>query len=750
MLRLGTRLWWGSGMSGFLAGALVAFAIALGLGVTIVGLGVGPAIQERADRVAWTTLDMPELTAGIPASLTVARSPSYVGTHRITVMTVAGDDDAPVPPGIGALPAAGQAYLSPAVTDLLEQTPQAIGRFGTVVGTIDDEGLRGPGDLLVVRGAPVEQVALSGVTVDHIADRGLLPALSGVERLTFTVGAVALIAPVLLLVAIAVQLNATTRRRRRDILDLAGATPRQLTSIAVGEMAVPVLSGVLLAVPAAHALRGLAASVSLDGAAFFVDDLIIATPALVAVCVLALILCLGAVAVGARAIVPGTAAPRAAGAHRRWGRGVASMSAAAIAIASVLMGADRSPALAVVTFVGTLIVLVLATPRILGYVGRTLEAAPGAAALLAGRRIRDNPRAGVRASAGLGLALMITAMFAAITPAAAATLDRSAQVGQAEGTAQAVIQYVSPQDASSLAETIDDRAGIDGATLVITAQVSAPQGAYRAWIGNCSAIITLARLDDADCTTGMVAGRDVTAALRDPSTLELYDLAPAQVRAWDAIPEQGDPDIAMLHDDARWSVMASQPGIDMPDIVIDPTLVDLDPAAVRPTLLVFAYDSAEALEGARTVIEQSSPHATVATRATTFDGLSLDVRRLYTAVNIGAATLALVCGAALLASTAATVIERRRSLTTLRIAGAPLRTLRTSIMIEGLAPLVMLATLSAGAGIALGLLLAEGHSYPLRGVALPLLGSITAGALVVAASALLVEPLTRTEQTRTE
>src|SRR5659263_482291 len=151
MLHLGIRLWRGSGVPGLLAGALVSFAIAL-------GLGVGPAIQDRADRVAWTELDMPELTSGSPASLTLASYSSYVGTHRITVMTVAAaDTHAPVPPGIDAVPEPGQTYLSPAVADLLGDTPQAAGRFGTVVGTIDDDGLRGPGDLLVVRGVPLEQ-----------------------------------------------------------------------------------------------------------------------------------------------------------------------------------------------------------------------------------------------------------------------------------------------------------------------------------------------------------------------------------------------------------------------------------------------------------------------------------------------------------------------------------------------------------------------------------------------------------------
>lgn len=747
MLHLGIRLWRGSGVPGLLAGALVSFAIALGLGVTIVGLGVGPAIQDRADRVAWTELDMPELTSGSPASLTLASYSSYVGTHRITVMTVAAaDTHAPVPPGIDAVPEPGQTYLSPAVADLLGDTPQAAGRFGTVVGTIDDDGLRGPGDLLVVRGVPLEQAALSGVTVDRFPDQGRLPELSGVERLTLAVGAVALIAPVLILVSIAVQLNATTRRRRRDILDLAGATTRQLATIAVGEMSVPVLAGALLAVPAASLLRRLAASVPLDGAAFFVDDLALTTSATLAVLAVAVGLCVAALATGARA----TATARPARSPRRWVRPAAAVVGAGIAVTAGSRGSDGSPALAVATFLGTLTVLVLAAPGLLRHVGHALERAPGAAALMAGRRLRDNPQAGARASAGVGLALMITAMFAAITPAAAVTLDRSDQVGQAEGTAQALIQYTSPQDATTTADAVAASAGISGAALVVTAQVSSPDGAYRAWIGDCAAITSLTHLTDASCETGLVVGRDVASTLGDPAAVELYDLTPATVRAWEALPETTDPNNARLRDGAQWQVMAAQPGIDMPAVIIDPTLIDLDPTTVRPTLLLFTYDSPAALENARTLIEQSNPEATVATRATTFDGLSLNVRRLYTAVNLGAATLALVCGAALLAATLASVIERRRSLTTLRITGAPLRTLRASILLEGLTPLLTLAALCAAAGIGLGILLSGAHTFPLRGVVIPLIATTTAAALVVAASAFLVEPLTRTEQTRTE
>ena len=749
MLHLGVRLWRGSGIPGLLAGGLVSFAIALGLGVTIVCLGVGPAIQERADRVAWTELDMPELSVGSPASLTLASSSSYVGTHRITVMAVAAaDSEAPVPPGIDTVPEPGQTYLSPGVADLLGDTPQAAGRFGTVSGVIGDAGLRGPGDLLVVRGAPLVQTALSGVTVDHLPDQGRLPELSNVERLTLSVGAIALIAPVLLLLSIAVQLNATTRRRRLDILDLAGATTRQLATIAVGEMSVPVLVGVLLAVPTSNLLRRLAASVSLDGAAFFVDDLTIPTPTTVVVVAVAFVLCLGAIALGARAGAATTA--RLTRSPRRWVRPVAAVVGVGVALTAGIQGSDTSPALAVATFLGTLTVLVLAAPPLLRHVGRALERAPGAAALMAGRRLGDNPQAGVRASAGVGLALMITAMFAAITPAAAATLDRSDQVGQAEGTAQALIQYTSPEDAATTADAVAASAGISGAALVVTAQVSTPSGAYRAWIGDCAAITSLTHLTAASCETGLVVGRDVASTLADPAAVELYDLTPAKVRAWDAIPETTDPNTARLRDDAQWQVMAAQPGIDMPDVIIDPALIDLDPATVRPTLLLFTYDSPAALESARTLIEQSNPEAAVSTRATTFDGLSLDVRRLYTAVNLGAATLALVCGAALLAAALASVIERRRSLTTLRITGAPLRTLRVSILLEGLAPLLILAALCAAAGIGLGILLSGAHTFPLRGVVIPLIATTAAAVLVVAASAILVEPLTRTEQTRIE
>lgn len=747
MLRLGIRLWRGSGAPGLLAGGLVSFALALGLGVTLVGLGVGPAIQGRADRVAWTEIDMPELSAGSPASLTVASHSSYVGTHRITVVDVAAaDSQAPVPPGIDTVPEPGQAYLSPAVADLLDHTPQAHGRFGTVVGTINDAGVRGPGDLLVVRGVPLEQAALTGVSVDRLPDHGRLPELSNVERLTLWVGAVALIAPVLLLVAIAVQLNAVTRRRRRDILDLAGATTRQLATIAIGEMGVPVLVGALLAAPAASLLRRLAASVPYDGAAFFVDDLTLTTSATMTVIAVAVMLCVAAVALGART----TTTHRPAHPTRRWVRPAAAVVAAGIAIAAGSRGSAGSSALAVATFLATLTVLVLAAPALLRHVGRALETAPGAAALMAGRRLRDNPQVGARASAGVGLALMITAMFAAITPAAAMSLDRSDQVGQADGTAQALIQYTDPHNAAATADAVAASPGIGRAALVVTAQVGAPDGAYRAWIGDCAAITSLTHLMNASCGTGLVVGSDVASALGDPAAVELYDLTPATVRAWDALPETTDPNEATLRDGAQWQVMAAQPGIDMPDVIIDPELIDLDPATVRPTLLLFTYDTPAALEGVRTLIEQANPEATVATRETTFDGLSLDVRRLYTAINVGAATIALVCGAALLAATLASVTERRRSLTTLRITGAPLRTLRASILLEGLAPLLTLATLCAAAGIGLGILLSGTHTYPLRGVVIPLIATTTAAALVVAASALLVEPLTRTEQTRTE
>jgi len=753
MLRLGMRLSVGGGRPAMVSAVLTALTVALGAAFVLVGLSISPALQARADRAAWTQMDLPDQQAGTSGTVTVSSSVSYVGSNQVRVVTVAAPDaQGPLPPGVPQMPTPGQAYVSPAVAELLEQNPQVAGRYGEVAGMVGPRSLRGPDDLLVVRGAPVDQAALDGVTVTSFPHRGPLPELSGVEKLALALGSLALAAPVALLVSISVQLNATTRQRRRSALDLVGATPAQLTAITIGEVLVPVMAGAVLGPLVFAGLLPLVARVPFEGTSFYQSDLSpgLATTATVLAAVVGVCL-LGAVA-GSRTVVASGVPSRRQPTPRKavWVRGVAALLLALLACLLLAVSSRAATVSAVAAFACALAALTLSGPALVRWVGAGLERLPGVAALLAGRRLREHPRQVLRPISGVGVAVLVTVMFAAITPAAARSLDRSREVGQQEGTAQASVPYVTTAAADDLVRLLARVDGVLSPTTVKTAQVTMPDGALRAWIGDCAGIAAATRMNGLDCgSTGLVVGADAAAIITGEEALELYDLDNARPAAQDAVPDSTEPDVAHVAT-AGLSTMTSQPGVDMPDVIVDPALLDIDPGTVRPTLIVFAYTTSSALETARTLVESRAHSATVATRETTFEGFSQDARRLYDAVGFGAVALGVVSACTLIVAAAAGLIERRRSYTILRTAGSRLRTLQASVVLEGAVPVLVFGLVCAVVGVAMGWALTPGNRYPLAGVVSPVLWILVVAVATFSLSALLVGPLTRSEETRTE
>lgn len=753
MLRLGMRLSVGGGRSAVISALLTALTVALGTAFILVGLSIAPAVQARADRAAWTLVGLPEEQAGAPGTLTISSSVSYIDVSRITVVTVAASDaDAPVPPGLAQIPAPGQAYVSPAVSDLLEGTPQADARFGRVVGTIGRQSLRGPEDLLVIRGASVNEAALSGATVSTLPDTGALPNLSGIEKLALALGSLALAAPTALLVSISVQLNATTRQRRRSALNLVGVTSRQVMVITIGEFLAPVVTGAIAGPVVSMPLRRAVARIPFDGASFYASDLTPLTTTTIAVVTTVIVAALLAALAGIRTLgtdgLPGRGPARAQHAPRV--RAVGAAMLATLAAALLALSPRAATASAVGAFVCALGALTLIAPMLVQGVGVLLEHLPGVSALLAGRRLRTHPRQVLRPIAGVGVAVLATVMFAAITPAAARSLDRSHEVGQQEGAAQANVPFLSPDAGADLVRNLSSIDGVQSPTAVTTSQVTTPDGAASAWIGRCTDIAAAAHVPGLECgSPPLVVGADVAAQLAPGGKLELYNLSTATVRPLDAIPD--GTEITDAHVAAsEFSTMPEQTGIDMPDLIIDPALLDIDPRTFRPTLILFSYTSSTALESARTLIESTTPNATVATRETTFDGFSQDARRLYDAISFGAMALGAISACALIVAAAAGLIERRRTYTLLRTAGSRLCTLRTAVVLEGAAPVIVFGLFSALVGIAMGWAVTPGDGYPLAGVVAPVLAILLTAVATLSLSALLVGPLTSTDNTRTE
>ncbi len=225
MIRLGLRLALaGSGWS-HLPTVLTAVAVAFGTAILLFALSFQPALDVRYDRGAWRdTPDAGEAVSSTTAATRISLTNDFVEGRPLARLDVAAlRDGAPVPPGLDRLPAPGESFVSPALEALIRSRPAAeLGdRFGTVVGVIEDAGLRAPNELVVVNGTTAAELEAAGSrAVTEFDQRGRLPTIEWIVALIVAIAAVGAIAPVAVFVANATRHGRSGRRAR------AGTTAR--------------------------------------------------------------------------------------------------------------------------------------------------------------------------------------------------------------------------------------------------------------------------------------------------------------------------------------------------------------------------------------------------------------------------------------------------------------------------------------------------------------------------------------------
>ncbi|QNE77352.1 hypothetical protein F0344_24610 [Streptomyces finlayi] len=156
--------------------------------------------------------------------------------------------DAPLPPGLPRWPAPGEAFVSPA---LLEVMPQATTRYGAYGGKISAAGLADPGELLVYARAP-EGIRLGDFGAHSIPGFGspqgapeYFSSQGGArsESDLYWLISPFLVLPVAVLLVTASRLDAKRRDRRLAALHALGAGRSVRARISVGECARPLALG---------------------------------------------------------------------------------------------------------------------------------------------------------------------------------------------------------------------------------------------------------------------------------------------------------------------------------------------------------------------------------------------------------------------------------------------------------------------------------------------------------------------------
>jgi hypothetical protein len=691
MIGLGLRLAVNGGRETLIRLLILVLSIGLGTGLLLVAVSGINAVNSQNGRYAWFETSATVKGDGDPEWWLVT-SDYYQGQVIGRVDVAATGPTSPVPPGLTHLPAPGQYDASPALAALLRDTPrdELADRYpGTLAGVLGNAALPAPNSLVVVVGyAPsalshvpgAQEITAISATPPSGCDSNS-SCLIGVGMnanaldLIMSVIALALLLPLLVFVGSATRLSAARREQRFAAMRLAGATPRQVSLIACLEALVAAVCGVLVGFGIFFLLRAPLAAIPFTGAAFFTSDLSLslADIALVGLGVPVAAAVAAQVALRRVNISPlGVTRRVTPSAPRAW-RVLPLLAGIGLLAWFVVCGRPHStggqiqafvPAFALV-MIGLFLIgpwLTMAGARLA--VARTRRPA----ALIAARRLGDNPKAAFRAVSGLVLALFVTT----VAVVSIGTVNaHSIQVKFSQSTRNDLIEQ--PSDGSSLVvppsagliASLDSSPGVSGAMEVyanprvqyIPSAMAGLPGYQGPGLVSAD-LVSCAQLDRARNLGHCPAG---AAAALFPSGM-FFGASVSAATVW--------------------------PGTTMP-------------AGRLPveTIVVGTDGTAAAVERARTILDNAypteGPATTGAETAAQFQSRDTQYQQLADVMIVTALPIA---GCTLAASLAGGLADRKRPFSLLRLTGAPLSTLRRMVALESAVPLLAVAVISIGAG----------------------------------------------------
>ncbi|MEU6207580.1 FtsX-like permease family protein [Micromonospora musae] len=708
MIRFALRLSLAGGREAAVRLVVIATAVALGVGMLLTTLAGLNAVGAQNQRYAWLNTAAAPATSDTSADSLwwLIREDYHHGDSIGRVDLAAAGPDAPVPPGLPRLPGPGEYYVSPALDDLLRATPAAelADRFpGHRLGTIGRAALPSPDSLLVVIGrTPVELEQLGGQQVDQIMATSPSDCPNGcyvgynrdAMTLVLSVVAAALLFPVLIFIGTATRLAATRREQRFAAMRLVGATPRQISVISAVESTIAAAVGTVVGFALFLALRPAVATIPFTGDRFFAADLSLT---LVDVLLVALGIPLGAVVASWLALRRVQISPLGVSRRvtpkppRAW-----RLVPLVVGLAELAYFIGRRPGSTngqltayLSGFLLILVGLVLAGPWLTMMGARVLAGrASRPAALIAGRRLADNPQAGFRSVSGLIVALFVTSVATgAITTFVA---NRTAPSTTAVA-ATSLSKVFWPEDGP--APTADQ----------------VPAGL--ATISGVRSVTVLHRNPDRDGWQGVVTCAEL-------ERLTVFGSCPAGAQ------------VAEVPVD-----LIGQSADDLADggHVWEPSALAATEVDRQPILSVVVDTSSRAgFEQARTILANAFPTGRFPASGAEWEANGarqlVQFQQLANVVMLASLPIA---GCSLAVSVAGGLSDRRRPFSMLRLTGVRLRTLRRVVALETVVPLLVVSVVALGMGfLAAHLFLRAQLDYPLLAPK-PSFWLLVAGGLVV-------------------
>ncbi len=737
MIRLGLRLAVSGGREAVARLVIITAAVALGAGMLLTVLAGINAVNTQNHRYAW-------LNAGVAASTHAAgATAAATGTSADPLWWSATADffhhaqlgrvevaptgpTSPVPPGIPRLPGPGEYYASPELSRLLRTTPagQLGDRFpGHQIGTIASAALPAPNSLIIVIGDRPDQLAgvpgaVRVTSIPDVSPSDCVRCVVGINasgmQLVLSVVAGALLFPVLIFIGTATRLSAARREQRFAAMRLVGATPRQVSTISTVESTVATVAGVALGFALFSLLRDPLAAFPFTGAPFFPSDLSLNVLDIVGVAVGVPVAAATAARVALRRVrvYPLGVTRRVTPKPPRGYRLIPLLAGFAELGYVLAVGAPRGDSLAqVAVFLpGFLVVmagLVIAGPW-LTMVGSRVMArrASRPDALIAARRLSDDPKAGFRAISGLMLALFVTSVAAAVITTIVA--HRGAPT---TGTAVTAL-------------TDDFTTGHTDSGRMLTSVPPAPDpvpAALRSLPGVRAIAVVRASPDAPPPVPPPAApvGSAVAQAPWFPGLVSCAELPASHAFgecAPGAVVASVVQNLGSMPDVAAPRGRAATHGRARP---VWPT-ADLSPdrLALLPVMSinVDTDGSAAAIEAARTILENAYPgHRIPATEADHDADFSRDLVGWRQLANVVILTSLPIAGCSLAVSVAGGLSDRKRPFSLLRLAGVPLAVLRRVVALETAVPLLVAAIVATGAGfVAAHLFLRAQLGYTVR------------------------------------
>jgi len=179
----------------------------------------------------------------------------------------------PTPPGLSRLPEQGEAFVSPALADMLaEESLLASSIPGRVVGRVEDTGLRYPNELAVWVGVDPDRI--EGLPASGWGDRSRIPELLLGSYRWFYVGTglIVVLVPILMLVALAARTASKLRIEELWALRALGMSSHQLGFVLGSGFVSPALLGSLAGLAITPSLIGFIARRDIGQLGFFVED----------------------------------------------------------------------------------------------------------------------------------------------------------------------------------------------------------------------------------------------------------------------------------------------------------------------------------------------------------------------------------------------------------------------------------------------------------------------------------------------